>query len=176
MFQMGMTASHTCQHCTFNDIDNYLHAFWYCTPIDTFWYMVRNDFSTQTGCAIKATPSLCLFGDLTSISLDKAELSMLITSLSVAKKAILMNWKTRQNLHIAQYRNMLLEHSSFVAMWWWGKRVQPCPWLSPGSWPDQLLYTHTCTQYHISACPHTKTHAQVHGCPHTFTQIVHKYT
>lgn len=40
MFQMGMAAYQTCLQCTTNDIDNYLHAFWYCSPVDKFWHMV----------------------------------------------------------------------------------------------------------------------------------------
>ena len=116
MFQMGMAVSQTCSHCTANDIDNYLHAFWYCSPVNKFWHMVCKDLSVQIGYTITATPSVCLLGDLSNITSDKAESCMLITSLSIAKKTILMNWKSKQHLHIAQYRNILSEHSSLVAM------------------------------------------------------------
>lgn len=56
------------------------------------WYAKKTNLSVQIGHSIiKATPSLCLFGDLTNISSDKVKSSMLITSLSTAKKLIRMN-------------------------------------------------------------------------------------
>lgn len=116
MFQMGMTASQTCSHCTVNVPDNYLHAVWHCPPVNKFWHIVCNDLSAQVGYTITATPSFCLLGDLTDITSDKAESRMLITSLSIAKKTILINWKSKQHLHIAQYRNLLLDHTSLVGV------------------------------------------------------------
>lgn len=86
MFQMGMTTCQTCSHCIANEIDNYMHALWYCSPVYKFWHMKCNVLLMHVGHTITATAFFCLVGDLSNIAPYKAEPSMLITSLPIAKK------------------------------------------------------------------------------------------
>uniref|UniRef100_A0A3P9JJ41 VIT domain-containing protein n=1 Tax=Oryzias latipes TaxID=8090 RepID=A0A3P9JJ41_ORYLA len=37
MFKMGLSNSDICQHCDSNLPDNYMHALWFCTPVQALW-------------------------------------------------------------------------------------------------------------------------------------------
>ena len=37
LHKMGFTTSDQCTYCTQHTTDNYMHAFWHCTPIRQFW-------------------------------------------------------------------------------------------------------------------------------------------
>lgn len=59
--------------CTANDIDNYLHTFWYCSPVNTFWHMVCHDILAEIGNTITVTPFFCLEVDLSNFSSNRAQ-------------------------------------------------------------------------------------------------------
>lgn len=100
MFKMGFS-SETCSHCTQNNPDTYVHAFWNCTPIKTFWANVIESISISMGCHIPFSPLLCLLGDLSLIDLDNINSQLLLVALAIAKKTIFMNCKSRNSIHIA---------------------------------------------------------------------------
>lgn len=41
---------------------------------------------------------------------------MLLTVLTIAEKTILLNWKSRENLNLAQFKNLLLDYVSMERM------------------------------------------------------------
>lgn len=69
MFKMGF-ASETYSHCTQNNLDNYVHTTWHCTPNNQFWKVITKSLSLLLGCQIPLSPSLCLLGDISTISLN----------------------------------------------------------------------------------------------------------
>jgi len=91
--KMGFT-SEVCTDCNHNSTDTYIHATWHCTPIKHFWEEVTQSLSTIVSCHITLSPSLCLLGDLTIITDKTINSKMLLIALTIAKKTILMNWKT----------------------------------------------------------------------------------
>ncbi len=110
-FKMGFT-SETCSHCTQNETDTYVHALWYCTPIKYFWEKVIESLSITMGCHIPNSPSVCLLGDISIINLDNINSQLLLVALAIAKKTILMNWKSRKSIHIASWKNLLIDYIS----------------------------------------------------------------
>lgn len=116
MFRMGLTHSNICSHCTDNTPDNYAHALWFCAPVQKFWLEVCEDLSTWLKCSIPACPTLCILGDLDNINVEINSAHMVLTVLCIAKKTILMNWKTKNNLCINQFRNFLLDYISMETM------------------------------------------------------------
>ena len=92
---MGFTDSDICSHCTLNTTDNYMHATWDCTPIQQFWRDITDNLSSLLGCHIPLSPTLCLLGD----TLNNISSRILSIALTIAKKTILMNWKTRNKIN-----------------------------------------------------------------------------
>ena len=79
MFKMGFT-SETCAQCTQNCPDTYIHATCHCTPIKLFWKEVIGSLSDFMDCRIPLSPSLCLLGDTTTLTIDKTNHRLLLTS------------------------------------------------------------------------------------------------
>ena len=111
LFRMGFT-SDICPHCTQNCPDTYIHALWHCSPITHFWEKITGLLTTFFGCCIPTSPSLCLLGDTTTINLNHFSNTTLLVALAVAKKTILINWKSKNNIHISIWKNLLLDHIS----------------------------------------------------------------
>ena len=116
MFRMGLTHSNICSHCTDNTPVDYSHALWFCAPVQKFWLEVCEDLSTWLKCSIPACPTLCILGDLDNINMEINSAHKVLTVLCIAKKTILMNWKTKTNLFINQFRNFLLDYICMETM------------------------------------------------------------
>ena len=110
MKKMGFCQTDICTQCNQNTIDTYLHALWLCSPVQSFWSVVIQQLSSILNCRIPLSPNLCLIGDLTTIDLALNRSQPLLVALAIAKKTILLNWKTKQSLNINQWRNLLIEY------------------------------------------------------------------
>ena len=84
MFKMGFSDTDICSQCTLGSTDDYFHATWACQPVHSLCTAVTEKLSSIVGCRI---PSLCLLGDITLISL------------TIVKKIILQNWKSKKSCH-----------------------------------------------------------------------------
>lgn len=107
---MGFTDSEICPHCTLNTTDNYLHATWVCTPVKQFWNNITDFHSTLLSCHIPPSPALCLLGGMSNININITVRRILLIALTIAKKTILMNWKSRKKINITIWKNLLFEH------------------------------------------------------------------
>ena len=116
LFRMGLAPSNICTHCSDNTPDNHAHALWFCPPVHRFWLEVCKELSVWLKCSIPACPKLCILGDLNGINVDRKSAQMVLTVLCIARKTILMNWKSKNNLSINQFRNFLLDHISMEIM------------------------------------------------------------
>ena len=112
MFKMGFTQSSTCTHCSQNTQDTYLHALWNCTPVQHFWAEITTLLTNILDCHIPLSPSLCLLGDLTIVNLNPEKSKSLLVALTIAKKTILMNWKSKHTITISHWKNLLLDYIS----------------------------------------------------------------
>lgn len=106
--KMGFTSSF-CNNCLQNTTDTYIHAFWHCTPIQEFWKNVTLFLSTFFDCHIPLCPSLCVLGDTSALNFNNNDTKILLVALTVARKTILMNWKTRHKTNINHWKNLLLD-------------------------------------------------------------------
>uniref|UniRef100_A0A669D9D9 Reverse transcriptase zinc-binding domain-containing protein n=1 Tax=Oreochromis niloticus TaxID=8128 RepID=A0A669D9D9_ORENI len=112
MFKMGFTSTNNCSHCQTNSPDNYIHALWFCPPVQKFWREICEDLSKCLKCNIPTSPLVCLLGSLDNVTTEKNIAHMVFTALCIAKKTVLMNWKNKNNLNSNQYRNYLLDYIS----------------------------------------------------------------
>ena len=108
---MGFSQNNTCSLCP-NSVDNYIHALWHCPPIHNFWSEVTNRLSEMLSLSIPTSPTIALLGDLSSLHISKQHISFLLTSLTIAKKTILLNWKDRTKISVTHWLNLLTDHSN----------------------------------------------------------------
>ena len=111
LFKMGFR-SELCSYCTENCPDTYIHATWQCAPVRQFWIKVTESLSLILGSHIPLSPSLCLLGDVSSLNFYSSKNKLLLVALTIAKKTILLNWKSRNSLNLAQWKNLLSEYIS----------------------------------------------------------------
>ena len=112
MHKMGLATTDICSQCTTGIIDNYFHALWACQPVHSFWNSITNKLSTILDCRIPSSPQLCLLGDTSTITIPNKYKNSLLISFTVAKKTILLNWKSKNSININHWINLLLEHIS----------------------------------------------------------------
>ena len=101
-----------CSHCTLGVTDTYLHALWECTPVHTFWYTVTQKLTDILSCEVPHHPSLCLLGLTTQTTIPNKHKNNILTSLTIAKKTILQNWKSKQSININHWTNSLNQYIS----------------------------------------------------------------
>lgn len=113
MFKMGLVNTDVCTQCTLGNTDDYLHATWSCPPVYGFWSTVTEKLSTILSYKIPLSPSLCLLGNLQVLdNLPTKYRNPVLISLTIAKKVILLNWKSKSCLHINQWANLIIEYIS----------------------------------------------------------------
>lgn len=110
MYRMGISKSNVCSYCS-GSIDNYFHALWSCPHIHTYWTEVIKQLSGILQCKIPLCPNSSLLGDITSLEVNKKYKPFILIALTIAKKAILMNWKHRTKVNINQWLELLTNHS-----------------------------------------------------------------
>lgn len=128
LFKMGFITD-TCSHCTQSKPDTYSHALWFCTPVNSLLIKILQTLTTYLDCRIPASPIVCLLGDTSTTDLNKNQTRILLIALAIAKKAILMNWKSRSNINIKliinlpclllihSFRLIVILHKSYVYMY-----------------------------------------------------------
>lgn len=109
--KMGLTDTDTCTQCTTGVTDTHLHALWECTPVKSFWNTITQTLSNILSCRVPPTPSLCLLG-LIPHTVQPQHNASLLTSLTIAKRVILQNWKSKQSITLSQWINSLRHHIS----------------------------------------------------------------
>ena len=112
---MGLTGSDICTECTLNKPNDYFHALWLCPPIQHFWREVTTRLSQFLGCYVPLSPSICILGNLEILNTGPTQTTTRITTpllvaLTIAKKTILLNWKSRKKINISQWFNLLIQH------------------------------------------------------------------
>ena len=99
MFKMGFSDTDICSQCTLGSTDDYFHATWACQPVHSLWTAVTEKLSSSLGCRIPLSPSLCLLGDITQVVLQTKYRNPFLISLTIVKKIILQNWKSKKSCH-----------------------------------------------------------------------------
>lgn len=110
LHKMGTVNTDICPHCTSGSTDTYLHATWNCQPVNLLWTSVIKTLSTILDCRIPLSPTLCLLGDTTSTLIPQKIKYPVLVSLTIAKKVVFKNWKSRNSCHINHWFNLMSEH------------------------------------------------------------------
>ena len=110
MFKMGLANTDICSQCTLGSTDDYLHAMWLCQPVYSFWITITEALSTILDSRIPSSPTLCLLNDISTIHITQHFNKPLLISLTVAKKVVLQNWKSKKSCHINHWKDLITEY------------------------------------------------------------------
>lgn len=78
--------SEICTHCVKNTLGYYIHAIWYCTPIEHFWQDVTGRLCLLLKHLIPISPSVCLLRDTSEINITQISRKIHLIALSITKK------------------------------------------------------------------------------------------
>lgn len=87
--------SNLCYKCKIHK-GTFIHLFWSCDRIQTFWRGVHSVIQEVTGKQFLLSPSFCLLNHTQDNFFDKDTKSLLIILLFLATKCILLRWSTPQ--------------------------------------------------------------------------------
>lgn len=91
-------------------IDDYCHAIWSCPYIQSFRLGVLNRLYEIF--SIPHCPSITILGCLPSLQIPQQYHPFILTSLTIAKKVISLNWKERTKISSLYWLNLLTEHTT----------------------------------------------------------------
>ena len=75
-------------------------------------HLQLQQFSVRSGALSDRSAGVPIFLTMTVviINLNKTNSRLLLIALTVAKKTILMNWKSKNNTHISQWKYLLMDY------------------------------------------------------------------
>lgn len=115
MFQMGLRETNLCTNCSGNHTETYIHAIWSCTPVQRLWKLCEN-LSIWFNCDISASLKLCILGDTSELNLETERSHIVLTAFCITEKTILLKWKSKNDLCLTHYKNLLSDHISLERM------------------------------------------------------------
>lgn len=107
MYKMGQEKIDTCSRCKIDTTDNYFHTLGSANRLTPFWNYLTQKLSTILDCRIRLYSQLCLLGETSEINISNKHKNSLPISLTVTKKTILSNWKSKNSININRCSNLL---------------------------------------------------------------------
>lgn len=111
LFWIGLIEKDTCPYCP-NSRDDYYHSLWLCPHTSKFQSGMIEKISEIVGSNIPICPVLTLLGDTSRLELPRHTLQFLLVAFTMAKKLILLYWKSRLTLSINSWLTLLTDHSN----------------------------------------------------------------
>ncbi|MGH0161805.1 UNVERIFIED_CONTAM: hypothetical protein FKN15_068748 [Acipenser sinensis] len=91
-FQMKIVADPIFQACASGVTGTYLHMFWECPKIVTFWQFVVTAMGSLLGVAVPRFPEVLLLADDSLLMLTSHSRKLFLAGMMAAKKTILKEW------------------------------------------------------------------------------------
>ena len=91
-FKLKLINSDSCTKCPGSVRGDYLHMFWYCSTIKTFWDYVTMITGSIIDKNLPSCPALCLLGYNPNILLTFQQKRIILAASTAAKKTIIKNW------------------------------------------------------------------------------------
>ncbi len=83
---MKLTPSLICDLCPLGHVGSFLHMFWDCPNVKSFWTVVSSMLSVILGVTIPCCPRLLLLNDTSPLNLTSTQTHTLLAGLTAAKK------------------------------------------------------------------------------------------
>ena len=91
-FHMGLTQSPLCTLCNQEAMGTFMHMFWDCPGVSTFWSQVSTDLSLVVQEDIPCSPSLLLLNDFSSLNISPQSKRLILSGTTAAKKLLVGRW------------------------------------------------------------------------------------
>lgn len=109
--QLQITSSPFCLLCSQRSMGTYIHMFWECSGVRSFWVQIAQVLSDIIGSKIPCLPNVMLLNDDSSLNI-LGKKNILFAGLTAAKKILVMRWKPPHVLFLDQW--MSLFHSILI--------------------------------------------------------------
>ena len=107
--QLKIIASPICALCTLNVVGTYVHMFWECPTVLTFWKQITTKISNIVEVQIPCLPNVVLLNDDCALELNRHKRLIVFSGLTAAKKMLVMRWKPPHSLNIRQWLCSFME-------------------------------------------------------------------
>lgn len=87
-----------CNLCSLKAQGTYIHMFWDCPPVQTFWNNVASKHSGLTHETVPVTLCVLILDDLSVLNISKLKKRIVFAGLTAAKKMIVTRWKPPHSL------------------------------------------------------------------------------
>ena len=126
---MGLLPAPECTLCSQQAVGTFIHMFWECPPVDTFWQQVSVKLSEMFSVTIPKTVSALLLNSLPQWPTPVYSNRILLAGLTAAKRLIASRWKHPEKLTITSWMLayldiILLEQSTARVMRLSGSKIE----------------------------------------------------
>lgn len=108
---MKVKVDPNCTHCDLKPVGTFLHMFWECPPVNSFWKLVAANLSAMFETAVSHSPVTLILNDLSNARPTLLKKRAILAGLTAAKKLVALRWKP---LHSFSRRVWLLMYQDIV--------------------------------------------------------------
>ena len=105
---MKLIHSPVCDLCSLGQVGSFLHMFWECPAVSSFWKLVSSTLSELLEVDIPCSPEILLLNDTSLLNLSSTRTHTLLAGLTAAKKMLALRWKPPHTLTRAQWLQTFL--------------------------------------------------------------------
>lgn len=106
---MKLVSSPNCDLCPNRDVGSFMHMYWCCPEVTTFWEMVSLTLTKLFDVLIPYCPKLFLLNDTSALNLPSYHYPALFASLTAAKKMLALRWQPPHSLSRTHWLLSLLD-------------------------------------------------------------------
>uniref|UniRef100_A0A3Q3AUI9 Reverse transcriptase domain-containing protein n=1 Tax=Kryptolebias marmoratus TaxID=37003 RepID=A0A3Q3AUI9_KRYMA len=106
---MKIITSPICDLCTLKVPGSFMHMYWDCPSVASFWRQISTTLSDLLKFDISLSPSLFLLNDDSTLELSSQQKRMLWAGLTAAKKMLALRWQPPHLLPWQQWANSFLD-------------------------------------------------------------------
>ena len=121
--QLQITSTPLCLLCPQKVIGTYIHMYWECVDVISFWKRIAQTLTDIIGVTVPCLPNVMLLNDdsfLNTTVSSKNPRKIFFLGLIAAKKILVMRWKPPHTLSVSlwkrQFHNILILEASIQAI------------------------------------------------------------
>ena len=105
---MKLVHSPVCDLCSLGRVGSFLHMYWECPDVASFWRLVSSTLSDLLEVDIPCSPKILLLNDTSSLNLPSTRIRILLAGLTAAKRMLALRWKPPHALTRTQWSQSFL--------------------------------------------------------------------
>ena len=102
--QLQMVPTPLCTLCPSRVVGTYMHMFWECDRVKTFWSRVTHILSDLFEVEVPCSPQILLLNDDSTLSIPVNQKRVFFAGITAAKKILVSRWKPPHSLSIRKWK------------------------------------------------------------------------